>query len=300
VTLRLAATDHDSLEHLTGYVHDAWFDVERITRDGDLVSIPIALRGRRVEKRFLRRFKRSPGSYESLLTIRGVRDVRIHEPAEIAVYMINRFGFEPPLLTIDAEPDCTVTFEVESLHVEAELRTAEYDWSEAGATALVVPFPHAEPAIGDMRRAHTPSGREGMYPHNTLIAPFHHASRLDAMDNNRIKEALAPFVPFDVALASFGLFEHIGCLYLEPEPRERFVAVTEALLAAYPEIDYPPEGHSIVPHVTIGGHLSEEEQERIKRELEPQLPIRGRADRVTLVERGEDGRWFDRETFPLS
>ena len=175
-----------------------------------------------------------------------------------------------------------------------------YEWGSPGATALVVPLFGAEPAIGAYRRSHTPSGAEGMYAHATLIAPFYHSGRLGARDSRRIREALSSFEAFDVALATFGLFEHIGCLYLEPDPREPFVAMAEALLAVYPEIDFPPEGLEIVPHVTIGGHLTPELQEQIRQELSPRLPIRDRVERAVLAERGEDGRWFDRETFELS
>jgi 2'-5' RNA ligase len=175
----------------------------------------------------------------------------------------------------------------------------EYDWGSPGATGIVVPFLEAEPAIGSYRRAHSPSGEEGMYAHVTLLAPFLHASQLSREDSVVIRDALGPFDPFAVTLSSFGCFEQIGCLYLEPDPAEPFVAMSEALLVVYPEIDYPGAGLEIVPHVTIGGGLTVEPREQIKRELAPHLPIQARADSVVLVERGEDGRWFDREAFPL-
>lgn len=180
------------------------------------------------------------------------------------------------------------------------LGMATYDWEVPGATALAVPLLEAEPAIGHHRRARTPSGAEGMPAHATLLAPFLHGSQLTQDDAVAIRGALSSFRPFDCVLASFGWFEHIGCLYLEPEPREPFVRMSEALLAAYPEVEYPPEGATeIVPHVTIGGHLTAEQQDQIKQELSPHLPIRARADQVVLVERGDDGRWFDRERFDL-
>jgi 2'-5' RNA ligase len=300
MSARLTATDAESLERVVGHVHDAWFDLDQIARQGDVVTIPIALRSLRVKKRFLPSYGKPPGAYESTLIIRRVRSYKVNEPAQIGIYGINEMSFAPPRLTITAEPDCTLTFDVATLDVGAELRMVEYEWASPGATALVVPLPGTDAVIGRLREAHTPSGREGMHAHNTLIAPFHHGSRLDGFDKHAIRDALSPFEPFDVTLASFGLFEHIGCLWLDPEPRDPFVAMTEALLAVYPEIDYPPEGLQIVPHVTIGGHLSAEEQGRIKGEIEPHLPIGDRAERVVLFERGEDGRWFDRETFALS
>jgi hypothetical protein len=300
LTARFAATDEESLERLTGYVHDAWFDVDRITREDDVVSIPIALRGIRVKKRFLPEYTKPPGSYESSLVIRAVTDFEIVEPEQIGVYGINHFTFDPPRLTIVAGPNCTVTLEVDELNIEAELRMRPYEWSAPGATALVVPIRAAEPMIGEFRRAHTPSGREGMPAQVTLLAPFIHATRLDTLDRHRLSDTVGRFPAFDLRLSSFGVFEHIGCLWLEPRPREPFVEMTRALLEIHPEVEYPPEGASeIVPHVTIGGHLTAEQQERIKRELAPRLPIRARADRCVLYERGADGRWIDRYRFRL-
>jgi 2'-5' RNA ligase len=176
-----------------------------------------------------------------------------------------------------------------------------YEWQSPGATALVVPFRAAEPLIGEHRRAHTPSGREGMPAHATLLAPFVHSSRLDSSDRRRIRGTIRRFTAFDVRLGSFGCFEHIGCLYLEPEPSKPFVAMSEALLELYPEIEFPPGGATeIVPHVTVGGYLTTEQQEEIKSELALHLPIRARAECAVLYERGEDGRWFSCESFALS
>jgi 2'-5' RNA ligase len=299
LTARLAATDGESLDRLAGYVHDAWFDVDQISRKGDVVTIPIALRGMRVKRRFLPAYTKPPGSYESLITIRGVGAFEVDEPEQISVYGINRLSFAPPRLELTAGPSCTVTFEVSELDVECELRTTEYDWDAAGATALVVPFRAAEPVIGEHRRNYTASGREGMSAHLTLLVPFVHADRLEGHDRHRLRETIRRFPACDVRLGTFGVFENIGCLYLAPFPRDPFVALSEALMAEYPEIDYPPEGLDIVPHVTIGSRLTKEEQGAIKRDVAPLLPIRTRADRVVLVERGEDGRWFDRETFLL-
>jgi hypothetical protein len=51
--------------------------------------------------------------------------------------------------------------------------------------------------------------------------------------------------------------------------------------------------------VTISSRLTEEQQEEIKRELQPKLPIRGRVDRVVLYERDAKGGWRARQTFAL-
>ena len=144
---------------------------------------------------------------------------------------------------------------------------------EPGSTAVVISTPEAEPLIGELSRAHTPAGRDAMWPHVTLLVPFVPAKLIDEED---------------------------GVLYLAPEPAERFVDVIQALIAAFP--DYPPyDGahDTIVPHATAAvsedmGFLS-----RIGAALEPQLPVQCRADAATMVERGSDLRWSLRREYPL-
>jgi len=229
-----------------------------------------------------------------------VRSFEVDEPPQIGVYTITRFTFAPPRLELTAGPDCTVTFEVSELDVECELNMNRYEWSAPGATALVVPVRAADPVIGEHRRTHTPSGKQGMPAHVTLLAPFIHASRLDSLDRHRLSDTVGRFPAFDLRLSAFGVFEQIDCLWLAPQPRKQFVEMTKALLEIYPEVDYPPEGATeIVPHVTIGSHLTSEQQEEIQRELRPKLPVRGRADRVVLYERDAKGGWRARQTFAL-
>ena len=109
-----------------------------------------------------------------------------------------------------------------------------YDWGRPGATALVVPFPEAEAVMGDFRRAHTPSGRDGMPAHATIIAPFIHASSIGLPESATIRDTLRRFVAFDVSLEAFGCFEHIGCLYLEPDPSEPSSASRRRCLRSIP------------------------------------------------------------------
>jgi len=293
---RLAATDAESLERIVGHVHDAWFDVDRIERDGDIVTIPIALRGIRVKKRFLPEFQRPPDSFESVLTIRGVREFEIDDPAQVGTYDINELEYAAPQLRLTTGQELVATFEVSELDVEAQLQMNSYEWRAPGATALVAPVRAAEPVIGEYRRAHTPSGRAGMPAHVTVLAPFIHASRLDSFDRHTLSDTIGRFRGFDLRLSSFGVFDDIACLWLRPQPAAPFSEITDALRDVYVEVEYPTDH---VPHVTIGSRLSEKKLEEIKSELAPRLPIRGRVDRVVLYERGADGRWADRYRFRL-
>lgn len=280
-------------------MHDSWFDVERIRREGDVVSIPLALRPVFLRRRF-RPTRMELPEFESRLVVRNVDALDIDDPAQIRTYQLTDLEYQPPRLTLEAAQELTIVVEVSELDVECELNMNRYEWSAPGATALVVPVRAADPVIGEHRRSHTPSGRQGMPAHATLLAPFIHSSHLDSLDRHRLRDIVGRFPAFDMRLSSFGVFEHIGCLWLDPRPRDPFVAMTEALLEVYPEIEYPPEGATeIVPHVTVGSRLSGEQQEQIKMELAPRLPIRGKADRAVLYERGANGRWIDRYRFRL-
>jgi 2'-5' RNA ligase len=83
----------------------------------------------------------------------------------------------------------------------------------------------------------------------TLVVPFADSSQVDGL-LDRLSKLLASFSPFETALAETARFR--GLLYLNPEPREPFIEITEALAEAFPE--FPPYGgefDEVVPHVTV-------------------------------------------------
>ena len=173
-----------------------------------------------------------------------------------------------------------------------------YDWDQPGATALILPLPAAELLIGTYRRAHTPSGREGMVAHATLLAPFVHGSALSGQDLESLRAVVSWFPAFAVELRSFSRFDDIGVLYLEPEPPKPIVAISEALLEVFPQVEYPPAGATeIVPHVTVASRLAREELDRIEVELAPRLPAADFVDRALLIERATDGGWSTRAEY---
>ena len=98
-------------------------------------------------------------------------------------------------------------------------------WDEPGATALVVPVPEAERAIGHFYREQTAAGREGMPPHITLLAPFVPAPRLDDAIEDRLRRVLALHASFEYWLDRAERFAG-GVLYLAPQPSLHFVELT--------------------------------------------------------------------------
>jgi 2'-5' RNA ligase len=116
-------------------------------------------------------------------------------------------------------------------------------------TAVVVLFPELEPLIGELRRRHTDDGARGMPPHATLVYPFADSGRVGDLLAG-IRREVSGFAPFEVRFPELARFPQT--LYLRPEPREPFIAMTRALELAFPE--FPPYGgqfDEIVPHVSI-------------------------------------------------
>jgi len=100
--------------------------------------------------------------------------------------------------------------------------------------ALAVPFPGLVEQV---------AVTNNLPPHVTVLVPC-------PDEVGAIGEALAPFGVFDVDFPRLDRFPEI--LWLAPEPPEPFVAMTEAVVARFP--DYPPYGgihERIVPHLTV-------------------------------------------------
>ena len=134
-----------------------------------------------------------------------------------------------------------------------------------------------------------------MPPHVTLIFPFADSAEADDL-LEPLGRVFGAFAPFEIALRETARFP--GLLYLRPEPGDTFVAITEALVHAFP--DFPPYGGEfaeIVPHVTVaqGG---DELLAATERQLEQQLPVKSRVERAWLVE-DTAGGWRRHTAFPL-
>jgi hypothetical protein len=157
-------------------------------------------------------------------------------------------------------------------------------------TAIVVVVPEAEPAVGGLYRRHTRSGREGMPPHVTLLIPF---ADSESLPLDEVRAVLRGFEPFEFRLVEPRRFEPPSgpILWLAPEPAAPFVALTEALVDAFPDFrPYDGAFDDIVPHLSVAVGRDARLLDEIERELAPALPITATADAATIVER-VDRRW---------
>jgi len=113
-------------------------------------------------------------------------------------------------------------------------------------------------------------------------------------DATGVATVLAPFDPFDVTFARLDRFP--GVLWLAPEPAEPLAAMTEAMVARFPE--FPPYGgvfSSIVPHLTVAQTQLDETAQLI----EPLLPLGSRAGSVVLYESADGRHWQEHTVFDL-
>jgi 2'-5' RNA ligase len=155
--------------------------------------------------------------------------------------------------------------------------------------AFTVPFRDLAPTVDEWReRTCTSKPSHGVPPHVSLLIPA-------PPDVDAAVEALRPFGAFDVTFAGFGRFP--GTLWLAPEPTAPFVAMTEALVRAFPD-HAPYDGlfEEITPHLTVA---QVDELDAAEVSLVAALPLASRASSVVLFEQAADDRWVERAEFDL-
>jgi 2'-5' RNA ligase len=164
------------------------------------------------------------------------------------------------------------------------------------ASALIVPVPNAEPAVGGWREQLDPTAAAGMPAHITLLYPFLAPGRIDPSVEQELEQLFGRFGSFRFALTRVERFE--GVLYLAPDPQEPFVELTRAVEARWP--DHPPyEGafDTVVPHLTV---VQGKEPPGVEEALKKALPLETEATEVRLMVQGDDRRWSARARFPLA
>ncbi|HEU5214633.1 MAG TPA: 2'-5' RNA ligase family protein [Gaiellaceae bacterium] len=156
---------------------------------------------------------------------------------------------------------------------------------------LVVPFPELANVVEPWLERSTGSKPSGGVPaHVTLLAPC-------PDDAEAIADVLDGTRAFAVEFPQLRRFAATSTLYLAPEPAQPFVALTEALVARFP--DWPPYGgihDAVVPHMTVTQGPARDEAEAA---LAPALPLRGRACEAVLLVEVEPGRFEQAARFPF-
>ena len=135
-----------------------------------------------------------------------------------------------------------------------------------------------------------------MPPHVTLLYPFADDDAVGSLLPD-VAGVFARFAPFEASFAEVRRWPET--LYLEPEPADAFVALTEALVAAFPEyLPYGGAHDEIVPHLTVA-HGDDAAFDELAERLRPALPVRVRIERAWLMVDAPAG-WQRQTPFPLN
>jgi 2'-5' RNA ligase len=174
-------------------------------------------------------------------------------------------------------------------------------------SALLVPMPTVEKTIEDLRHL-DPAASLGLPAHVTLLYPFAPMARLDEALRARLRRIFASQARFEVEFRQSRWFDD-DVLWLAPEDPGPFVALTQAVVSAWPEWR-PYEGvfDAVIPHLTVGdnteavGRPSSAHALRVaERALAGRLPIRDMVDRVLLMAGSrEPDSWRVLEEFRLA
>jgi len=165
-------------------------------------------------------------------------------------------------------------------------------------TALLIPVPEAESAVGRWRQLFDPSALTGVPPHITLIFPYLPSDRCDTRVLGVLREMFRRVPEFDYGLSEFGEFP--GVVFLKPRPNDPFIALIQSLADRFPEA--PPYGGSfptIIPHLTIAHSDNATEMAELRADVSRSLPISCHAHEVHLMRETIDGQWQLSERFEL-
>ncbi len=162
----------------------------------------------------------------------------------------------------------------------------------ADATAFVVAVPEAEALVAGLRARFDPSAALGVPAHITVLHPFMLPAQVTPEVLAHAASALPGPAHYEFLLARVERFP--GVLYLAPEPAAPFIALTEALVRAFPQ--YLPFGGAherIVPHLMVAqgeeSNLRATDAE-LRAALHEHGPIRAQCRELCLLQ-SAGGRW---------
>jgi hypothetical protein len=128
--------------------------------------------------------------------------------------------------------------------------------------------------------------------HLTVLFPFVPPAAIDEAVLARVREVVGGGEPFTATLTRTGWFTD-RVLYLAPQDPAPFVALTEAVVRAFP--DQPPYGGrfaEVVPHLTVGEGAPPDTLRPAEADVARHLPITVPVTEVALlVGSAEDDSW---------
>jgi hypothetical protein len=176
------------------------------------------------------------------------------------------------------------------------------DWE----TALLMPVPAAEPAVGQHRARLDEAARDGIPAHITVVYPFLPPAGIGEPQLATLRMLFAGISAFGFMLDRVGWFGE-RVVWLGPRDPASFVALTDLVCTAFPSC--PPYGGQypeVIPHLTIGDADSPQALNAAAASVRSFLPIEGTAAEVILMSGPRpgtpgtlQGRWRTVAAFPL-
>lgn len=169
-------------------------------------------------------------------------------------------------------------------------------------SALSIPVPEAEPAVGAHRFQLDDSARLGVPAHITILYPWIPPDRIDERTRQRLGELFEGLSAFDFALAEIGWFGN-DVVYAAPVPDEPFRRLTSMIEREWPSYPaYGGEHGEPTPHLTIGdrfGGASAHELATAGEAVAPHLPIVCRARELWLMSGNSERGWRRDVVYPF-
>jgi 2'-5' RNA ligase len=171
----------------------------------------------------------------------------------------------------------------------------------ATQSALIVPLPEAEPAVGDLRARYDTAASWGVPAHITVLYPFLTPSVIDVEVLSALQEVIWTVPRFDLTLTRIGWFGD-KVLWLGPDPDGPLRTLTAAVSRTFGLLPYGGEHTTAIPHLTVAHDHPLTAMRRAATEVQRHLPIPATVDRVQLIAgRPEPGRtWQTLTEFPLA
>jgi 2'-5' RNA ligase len=172
---------------------------------------------------------------------------------------------------------------------------------EPTQSALIVPVPEAEGAVGALRARYDTSASWGVPAHVTVLYPFLPPAGIDETVLAAVRETVLTVPRFDLVLTRTDWFGD-DVLWLAPEPDGPFRALTAALWARFPQAaPYGGAFDDVVPHLTVAHGRPPPVLREAAVQVAAGLPIHAPVEAVRLiVGRPEPGdSWHTMAEFPL-
>ncbi|MDQ6837252.1 MAG: 2'-5' RNA ligase family protein [Actinomycetota bacterium] len=172
-------------------------------------------------------------------------------------------------------------------------------WRDEGKahSAVLVPVPEADAAVGCWRRGLDPMATAGVPAHITLIVPWLAPEQIGDGELARLQAVVTKTASFAFALRSVERFGR-RVLWLAPDPAQPFLDLTLALAEEFNTPPWGGEFDEVVPHLTIAHSIGDAELAATATALGRDLPVVCWAAEV-LVMVGDGTRWWELATVSL-